>query len=138
MAVVLENVASSAAGSVSETWSLEGTESANVFVDKDGVEWDLSYVARFEALRASLNGSLICAWDDEYDSSRVLWTGTTQCWPAAMAICLEETDVQLCLSFAELYDLPLALKPKGYSPAEPVICSGTILIDYKKSQATSE
>ncbi len=106
--------------------NIDGTD---IWYDDEGVGWDIDYVARYETLRASLQGTLICAWDKAYEEARVVWTGATDCWPAAMVFCMGAADLEACLTFALDYDLALSVRDQDQAFATPAVVNGAIVID---------
>ena len=117
------------AGFDTGSWITTNIDKKDVWFDASGVGWDIEYVARYEALRASISGRLTCAWDDGYDESRKLWTGIANCWPAAMAQCLKAKDTEACLAFAKKYDLPIMIRVAGEALAGQTFNNGALVID---------
>ncbi|MEM7291252.1 MAG: FAD-linked oxidase, partial [Pseudomonadota bacterium] len=81
------------------------------------------------SFRANLQGTLICAWDAAYEKARALWTGSAECWPAAMVRCSDASDLEASLAFAQRYDLLLSIRDGEQPLAKPAVNSGALVID---------
>lgn len=100
-----------------------------IWYDRDGIGWDVGYVLQFERFRNTLAGSLICAWDTGYDKTRKVWTAIDDCWPAAMARCANAEDIQICLTFAQQNNLPVAIRVKPAPIDRQFAENGVLILD---------
>ena len=112
-----------------KTWKPIWNNQTDTWVDAAGAEWDLDYVTRFERLRSSIRGTVICAWHPEYEATRKTWLGSIDKWPAAMVLCLEDTDIETACAFAEKFDLPIALRSAEYALSDQALSDGALVID---------
>ena len=111
-----------------EGWDIQTLNGNTIWVDHSGVEWDMDYVAHFESLRSAIGGSLTCAWDEAYEHIRTQWLEGIDRWPAAMIQCQEEFDIQVCLAFAQRFDIPIAIREEG-QVIDQSVSDGVLLID---------
>jgi FAD/FMN-containing dehydrogenase len=88
---------------------------------------DITHVAA--ALGERLSGHVIAPDQREYDSARRLWNGMIDKRPAAIARCVDATDVAEAIRFATVYDLPLAIRGGGHNVAGTASVDHGVVID---------
>src|SRR5258705_523077 len=81
------------------------------------------------ALRASLQGQLLQAGDEGYDSSRLLWNGMFDKRPALIACCKCPGDVIEAINFARETGMLVAVRGGGHNSSGSGSCDRGILID---------
>lgn len=111
------------------TWQSVRNRQPEMLVDGAGVEWDMDYVVRFDRLQSSLRGKVIATWHADYEDTRHAWLGTVQRWPAAMVICREDADIEICCAFAAKFNLSVSLRMRGHVINEEAVEDGALLID---------
>ena len=112
-----------------QDWLKTTLENADIWYDATGVGWDISYVARFEALRATLHGVFICAWDTQYEEARISWTGQKNSWPAALAQCMRKSDLRNCTAFAEQHGLSIFSRSEVLGMDKNAPLNGALVLD---------
>jgi len=70
---------------------------------------------RYDELAANLRGDLIRPDSSNYDDVRAVYNGMIDKRPAALARCVDATDVQTALAFASDNGLPLAIRSGGHN-----------------------
>jgi FAD/FMN-containing dehydrogenase len=80
-------------------------------------------------LRSRLRGSLVLPGDESYDDARAVWNAAIDRRPAAIARCVDATDVQRALEVAGALGLPIAVRGGGHSFAGKAVCDGGLVID---------
>jgi FAD/FMN-containing dehydrogenase len=81
------------------------------------------------ALARRLNGRLLTAADDEYDSARRVFNGMIDRRPLAVARCASIDDVRLALDFAREQGLQVAVRGGGHNVAGNAVCDGGLVVD---------
>jgi len=79
--------------------------------------------------RARLHGELILPDDDGYDSSRRVWNGMIDKYPAMIIRCANRADVAHAVEFGHLQHLPVAVRGGGHSVIGKSVCDGGMVID---------
>src|SRR5258708_39043200 len=79
--------------------------------------------------RASLHGELILPDDDGYASSRRVWKGMIDKYPAMIIRCADRADVAHAVEFGHLQHLPVAGRGGGHSVIGKSVCDGGMVID---------
>jgi FAD/FMN-containing dehydrogenase len=82
-----------------------------------------------EDLRRSLQGELLVAGQEGYDSARRIWNGAFQKKPALIARCSSPADVSHSVQFARANDLLVAVRGGGHSLSGQSLCDGGLMID---------
>ncbi len=121
----------STAGLPSLSWA--ATKRAKISSDVaaislDGKELVLSKSAVKEFAN-SLNGRLLLAGNDGYESARTVWNGMFDRKPALIAQCSGVTDVVNGVNFARENNLLLSVRAGGHSIAGKSACEGGLMID---------
>lgn len=80
-------------------------------------------------LESTFSGELIRPGDGRYDAARKVWNGDIDKYPAVIARCASPQDVKAALAYARAYDLEVAVRGGGHSPAGYSTCDGGIVID---------
>jgi hypothetical protein len=70
---------------------------------------------QFEDLAANLRGDLVTPDSADYEETRVVYNAWIDKKPAALAMCVDATDVQTCVNFARENDVPLAVRGGGHN-----------------------
>ena len=85
----------------------------------------------FEALRASIKGSLILPVDGGYDRARRVWSFNphTDARPAAIVRCADANDVVKSVTFAREQSLELAVRGGGHDILGASTCEGGLVVD---------
>ena len=86
-------------------------------------------VASLEKLRNEFRGQVILPGDSDYDSSRVVWNGIADRYPAIVARCTRVHDVIAAVRFAREHDLVIAVRGGGHSVAGFSTCDGGMVVD---------
>jgi len=92
----------------------------------------LEYALRpaiMQGLKAHLCGELICPNDRRYDTSRKVWNGMIDKYPAAIVRCADVVDVVTTVQFARAHHLLVAVRSGGHSISGSSVCDGGIVID---------
>jgi FAD/FMN-containing dehydrogenase len=85
--------------------------------------------ANIQDLQAHLCGELICPNDHRYDTTRKVWNGTIDKYPAAIVRCADVVDVVTTVQFARDHHLLVAVRSGGHSISGSSVCDGGIVID---------
>ncbi|HYB04758.1 MAG TPA: FAD-binding protein [Nitrososphaerales archaeon] len=80
-------------------------------------------------LRQYLHGELVSPQDSSYDLDRRVWNGMIDKKPAAIAKCLDTTDVTVCVNFARDHDFLISVRGGGHNYAGKAVCDGGLVID---------
>lgn len=85
----------------------------------------------FEALRASIKGTLILRADAGYDRARRVWSFNphTDARPAAIVRCADANDVVKSVTFAREQSLELAVRGGGHDILGASTCEGGLVVD---------
>ena len=111
------------------TWQPVRNRQTDTWVDAAGAEWDIDYITRFERLGASIRGTVVCAWHPDYEDTRRNWLGSVEKWPAAMVLCLEDSDIETCCAFAKKFDHPISLRSAEHALTDRAVSDGAIVLD---------
>ena len=79
--------------------------------------------------RESLHGKLIIPSDEGYNSSRKVWNGMIDRYPAMITYCVDADDVIRSMDFARNHGLLIAVRSGGHNVAGNAVCDGGIVID---------
>jgi FAD/FMN-containing dehydrogenase len=85
--------------------------------------------AIMEGLKAHLCGELICSNDRRYDTTRKVWNGMIDKYPALIVRCADVVDVVTAVQFARAHHLLVAVRSGGHSVSGSSVCDGGIVID---------
>ena len=90
-----------------------------------------SHRTDFEALRASIKGSLILPTDPPYERARRVWgfNPRTDARPAAIVRCAEANDVVKSVTFAREHSIELAIRGAGHDILGASTCEGGLVVD---------
>ena len=82
-------------------------------------DWEMHGLseAAVRSFAARVRGTVIQPGDEEYDPARRVWNAAVDRHPALLVRPREVPDVIEAVSFARTYDLPLAVRGGGHSPA---------------------
>ena len=69
----------------------------------------------YEDLAANLRGELLTPASAEYDETRAVFNAMIDKRPAAMAMCVDATDVQTCVNYARENGVTLAVRGGGHN-----------------------
>jgi len=83
----------------------------------------------FTALRESIRGPVITAFDPGYEQARVLFNTRIRTRPAAIVRCAETADVVAALAFARAHDLPFSVKSGGHNASGLCLVQDGLVID---------
>ena len=82
-----------------------------------------------QGLKAHLCGELICPNDSRYDTTRKVWNGMIDKYPALIVRCADVVDVVTTVQFARDQHLPVAVRSGGHSISGSSVCDGGMVID---------
>ncbi|MGO9132719.1 MAG: FAD-binding oxidoreductase [Methylovirgula sp.] len=85
--------------------------------------------APFADLSRKLAGSLIVRGNAGYRQARRIFNGRFEAFPAAVAFCAGEADVQRCIAFARNYALPISVRSGGHDNGGYSTCNDGLIID---------
>lgn len=85
--------------------------------------------AAVQQLKACLRGQLIRPGDPGYDSTRRVYNGMIDKYPALIARCHDVADVMLAVNFAREQQLLLAVRGGGHNGGGLGTCDGGLVID---------
>jgi FAD/FMN-containing dehydrogenase len=88
-----------------------------------------------DALRSSLQGSLVLPGDDGYDDARKIWNAMIDRRPAMIARCKVADDVLRSVAFARDHRLLLAVRGGGHNIAGNAVCDRGFMIDLSAMKA---
>ena len=91
----------------------------------------------FDALRNTLNGTVILPDDSDYDQARALWNGMIDKRPAAIARCRSTEDVVAAVNFAREQGYVLAVRGGGHNAAGNALCDDGLVIDLTSMREVS-
>lgn len=80
-------------------------------------------------LSRKLAGSLIVRGGAGYGQARRIFNGRFDEFPAAVAFCAGEADVQRCIEFARNYALPISVRSGGHDNGGYSTCNDGLVID---------
>ena len=83
-------------------------------------------------LKQDFRGQLLTPNDAGYDEARRIWNGMIDKRPAFIARCTGVDDVVLCVNFARMNDLLLAVRGGGHNLAGNAVCDGGLVIDLSR------
>src|SRR5262249_30000276 len=85
--------------------------------------------ADIKDLRAALQGPLLLAADDGYDSARRIWDASFDRHPALIVRCANAQDVIHAVNFARTHRLRTGVRAGGHSVAGHSVPEGGLMID---------
>ena len=85
--------------------------------------------AALRKLSSQIHGRLIAPQDASYDSARVVFNRAFDEHPAVIVRCANAADVGRVLEFAQVQNLPLAVRGGGHSRAGFGVCDGGVVMD---------
>ena len=88
-----------------------------------------------EALAAQISGGLVIAGDPGYEDARKVWNATVDRRPAAIARCLNESDVQAAVCFAAEHRMLLSVRSGGHHNAGNAVAEGGMMLDLSGMRA---
>jgi FAD/FMN-containing dehydrogenase len=83
-------------------------------------------------LRSGLRGEVIGVDDAAYDESRRVWNGAIDRRPLAVAMCLDEADVQAAVGFAVAQGLALAVRSGAHSMSGASVVDDGLVVDLSR------
>src|SRR5215216_6328754 len=86
-------------------------------------------LAGIDELRAQLRGELITPNDERYDEARMVYNGSIDRHPVAVARCADPADVATAIGYARAQELELAVRGGGHSGAGYGTSEGGLVID---------
>ncbi|HEU5265779.1 MAG TPA: FAD-binding oxidoreductase [Jatrophihabitans sp.] len=89
------------------------------------------------AFRAGFGGTTIAVGDPDYESARIVWNGTVDTRPAAIARCHSVADVAAAVKLTRDAGLPLAVRGGSHSIAGLSSCDGGVVIDLSAMRAVA-
>jgi FAD/FMN-containing dehydrogenase len=89
-------------------------------------------MAPVEELRETLSGDVLTASDREYDRARLCFNLLVDRRPAAIARCVDASDVAAALAFAQSNDLEIAVRGGGHNPAGHCAVDDGLVIDLSR------
>jgi len=92
---------------------------------------------KIDELKRRLRGDVIVPGDAAYDEARTIWNATIDRHPAAIARCLDTSDVVHAVSFARESGMPLAIRGGGHNIAGNALCDDGIVIDLSRMKAAT-
>ncbi|HYL59951.1 MAG TPA: FAD-binding oxidoreductase [Candidatus Acidoferrales bacterium] len=101
---------------------------AVIFADRSGLAGSIDRNA-FARLARRLKGRLILPHEPGYQRARVIHNGRFDNFPAAIAKCLDSSDVQRAVEFARVNALPVAVRSGGHDYAGYSTCDYGMVID---------
>jgi len=93
--------------------------------------------ATMEGFGKLLRGELIFSDDKRYDEARKVWNGMIDRRPAAIARCVDASDVSAAVKFGRDHDLPIAIRGGGHNVAGFGTCDDGIVIDLSPMKGIS-
>src|SRR4051812_12119215 len=85
----------------------------------------------FDALRASVTGSVVMPSDANYEETRAIFNAMIEKRPAAIAQCATPADVAATIAFAREHDLEIAVRAGGHSVAGHSLCNDGVVVDVR-------
>lgn len=96
------------------------------------------YQRALHLLEARLQGTLLLPGDADYDTvAHDVWYGTIEHSPALIVRCAQAADVAEAITFAREFDLEVAVRSGGHSPAGYSSVDNGIVIDLSHMKAIS-
>jgi hypothetical protein len=83
----------------------------------------------FDDLAASLRGDLVTRESANYDEVRAIFNAMIDKKPAALARCVDTTDVQTCVNYARANKVPLAIRGGGHNAGGLGLVDDGLVID---------
>jgi FAD/FMN-containing dehydrogenase len=83
----------------------------------------------FEPLQKGLQGDLITPSDPGYDEARKVYNAMIDRKPAAIARCVDNSDIQTCIQFAKTEDLRVAVRGGGHNAGGLGVADDALVID---------
>jgi FAD/FMN-containing dehydrogenase len=83
-------------------------------------------------LRSGLRGEVIGVDDAAYDETRRVWNGAIDRRPLAVAMCLDEADVQVAVGFAVAQGLALAVRSGAHSMSGASVVDDGLVVDLSR------
>ena len=80
-------------------------------------------------MSTQLDGEVIRAGDDQYDSSRGVFNAMIDRRPLAVLRCHDSSDVGRGIAFARRHQLPLSVKGGGHNVAGNAVCDDGVVLD---------
>ncbi|WP_109005708.1 FAD-binding oxidoreductase [Streptomyces rishiriensis] len=93
--------------------------------------------AALSALREELVGDVFAPEDPGYDEARTVFNAMIDRRPAAMAQCVDESDVVRSVRCARDLDLPVAVRGGGHSVAGMALGDGALVVDLRHMRAVA-
>jgi FAD/FMN-containing dehydrogenase len=93
------------------------------------VEMAIASGEQFGSLKDRFAGEVLLPADTGYDDARSLWNGEIDRRPAAIARCTTIEQVATAVSFAQEYNLEIAVRGGGHNYAGHGCCDGGLMID---------
>ena len=88
-----------------------------------------------EGLTTTVKGRVVNRGDAEYDEARALYNAMIDKHPAAIAYCVDESDVAAAIGFARSRGLPLAVRCGGHNGAGSASVDDGLVIDLSAMNA---
>ena len=88
-----------------------------------------------EGLATTVKGRVVNRGDAEYDEARALYNAMIDKHPAAIAYCVDESDVAAAIGFARSRGLPLAVRCGGHNGAGSASVDDGVVIDLSAMNA---
>src|SRR3954447_11510403 len=85
-----------------------------------------------DELRDSLTGDVLVEGDREYERARLCFNLLIDRRPAAIARCVDESDVAAALAFGQARDLEIAVRGGGHNPAGHCAVDDGLVIDLSR------
>jgi len=82
-----------------------------------------------EAFAAQIQGGVLNRGDDDYDKARKIWNATVDRYPALIARCLNDGDVQSAVRFAAAHRMLTSVRGGGHHIAGNAVAEGGLMID---------
>ena len=93
--------------------------------------------AAVEDFAAGLLGALIRPGDGDYATTRKVWNGMIDKYPALIVRCASADDVVRAVTFARSQNLLVSVRGGGHSTAGFAICDGGLVIDLSQMKGIS-
>ncbi len=95
---------------------------------RGGIIQHLSQAA-ISALKASLQGELLCPDDSGYDAARTVWNAMIDRRPRLIARCTNANDVVAAVNFARAQEMIVSVRGGGHNIAGKAVCDDGLMID---------
>jgi hypothetical protein len=86
-------------------------------------------VEAIKKLKLSISGRLLLPNEDGYEEERQVWNGMIQRRPAMIIKCLNTSDIQAVLKFADAHQLQTSIRGGGHHVAGSAVLENGIMID---------